>query len=121
LEKQGIIKWTMVNREIVKNLVALTSELDDNMNFYKNFQLIDLLMRNFDVPWFYSATSPSMITPLIDFLDADRFLGFGLELMDTAHDESHPGPESNRFFADKLFARVLKAYGARLTSKLSSA
>ncbi|MBF0354354.1 MAG: hypothetical protein HQL43_03855 [Alphaproteobacteria bacterium] len=121
LEKQGIIKWTMVNREIVKNMVGLTSQFDDNMNFYKNYQLIELLLQNYNIPWFYSATSPSMIIPLIDFLDADRFLGFGLELIDTAHDESHPGPESNHFFADRLFARVLKSFGAELSAKLNPA
>ena len=98
-------------RDIYNHYLGLVSKYDDQLNFYRNYKLVEMLLSQYEIEWYYtSINNGSVITQDMDDLshifDLERFLEFGPEVLDFARDNSHPGIESMKVFAEKLFQEV---------------
>ena len=87
---------------MIKNMLLLQSYCESrNINyilgsFYKN-ELFD-----------NNEQSNSICTSLADLLNKKTYCDFNLDKIDTASDGGHPGRESNKLFAEKLFENLGK-------------
>ncbi len=89
-------------RDICGHFAALSSPLDDQINFFKNYKAVECLLTG--CQWLYSHRNRREIEPLANHLDLSRFAG-ELQLLDKARDHEHPGPESHRRLAEFYWTR----------------
>jgi hypothetical protein len=101
-----------VRRSLYSNLLALASEREDRMNLFRNYKLVELSLNAQRVQWLYSANLFKEFSSLESHIDRHRFVLPGLQVLDRARDNSHPGVESNRHFADQIFSRFLEVYAS---------
>lgn len=86
-----------VSREIFAHLEALSSELDDDLNVFRNYKSIEALLRG--RTWLFSTSSAADFERVLDHVDRARFVG-SLQWADKARDWCHPGPVSHRNLAE---------------------
>jgi hypothetical protein len=97
-----------VLNDIFGHFAALTSPYNDQLNFYKNYKAIELLLAG--RCWLYSAINPREIEPVADHTDRSRFVG-AFRAVDRARDGGHPGPGSHEALS-ALYWEKLVATGA---------
>ena len=97
-----------VVREIFSHLTALISPFDDRANFYRNYKVAELLLR--DRCWLYSQSTPESAQFLTDHMDPRRYAG-PLSAVDRARDGWHPGPERHSALAGLYWDRFLEIGG----------
>jgi len=101
----------LVRRRLYKHLYALASEYEDQMNLFKNYKLVELVLEKHKTRWLFSANDLNDLEPIRDQLCRDIFLEPGLQITDRARDLGHPGIESNRRFATRIFEAYQRVYG----------
>src|SRR5579862_960221 len=70
-------------RDICGHFAALSSPLDDQINFFKNYKSVECLLAGRQ--WLYSHRNKREIEPLLNHLDRSRFAG-ELQALDKARD-----------------------------------
>lgn len=110
-------KWLRETRPeefpIHQTLHQLTSPNDNLVNFVKNFQTINQLLRG--TPWYYTFANPDEQGGSVSvnkLIDQSRYIGY-IKPIDKAEDGLHPGPGTNRIIAESF----LKSYLNELVSE----
>jgi hypothetical protein len=109
-----------VTKEIFRHFAALSSPYDDQLNFFKNYKTVELLLK--DRCWLYSNI---VWGPTLDHMDLRRYAGV-LYPIDRARDGDHPGPESHKALAELYWKKFVEvgddtALAERLGSPKSTA
>jgi hypothetical protein len=95
--------------EIVKDIyghfAALSSPYDDQLNFFKNYKTIELLLAG--RCWLYSQIRPQETEAIAAHLDPRRYVG-PFRTVDRARDGGHPGPESHEVLAGLFWDRLVE-------------
>jgi len=104
-----------VTREIFGHFAALSSPYDDQLNFYKNYKAIELILAG--RCWLYSHIKPHELEPLAAHVDARRYAG-PLRFVDRARDGGHAGPESHRILADLYWERFVAIGGPETLAQI---
>ncbi len=118
-ETPGLLKIT---KEIYEHYYGLASKYDDQMNFYKNYKLIEMLMNQHDIKWAFTSVEDGQVISkvmkaLTQNLDMEKFLGFGPErVVDFGRDNQHPGIKSSTVFTEKLFSKFMEIYEGQFLS-----
>ena len=94
-----------VTKDIFRHFNALSSPLNDQINFYRNFKAVECALNGRQ--WFYSHPNQKEIEPLTPYININRFAGL-LQPIDKARDHGHPGPESHRRLAELYWTKFLK-------------
>ncbi len=100
----------LIRRDLYRHMFALASERDDRINLFKNYKLVELLLNAHSVKWLYSSNLFDEFSAFEEHLDRQRFILPGLQLLDRARDNSHPGIASNRDFAEQVLDRFVELY-----------
>jgi hypothetical protein len=95
--------------------------------FLKNYLLIESVLDSRAIPWGFSMVpAPRVVEPVMDLMQAGwirplRYLGEPFEVVDyVSREDSHPGPESRKRFADKVHAWFNARHGADIRHMISS-
>jgi hypothetical protein len=99
-----------VTRSVFTHFEALTSPLDDQLNFFRNYKTVAAVLDR--SAWFYSVSNPYEIQAVEQHLDRSRYVG-QFRLIDKARDQRHPGPASHAALADLYWSAFEAAGGAR--------
>jgi len=95
----------MVGREIHSHFAALSSPPDDQLNFYRNYKALELLLANRH--WLFSHIQPDDFARVVDHVDLARFVG-RLTHIDRARDKQHPGPAAHEDLFQRYWARFVE-------------
>jgi hypothetical protein len=87
---------------IYGHFAALSSPLDDQLNLFKNYKAVELLLAG--RPWLFSHAMPQEFEPVAAYMNLSRYAG-PLPTADKARDGRHPGPESHRRLAELYWAK----------------
>lgn len=96
-------------KEVLAYHDGLNTEESNYINFYKNYMLVELLMKVKNIDWRFAIVPPEGAKNKLckvrhrddyDFIDPDLQIPF--EVVDFAKDGKHPGPDSHRLFAEKV-------------------
>ena len=98
-----------VGRDIFGRFTALLSPHDDRANFFRNYKLAELLLR--DRRWLYSLARPDVAGSLVEHMDLSRYAG-PLRELDLSRDRWHPGPESHEVLADLYWKKFVELGGS---------
>jgi len=93
-------------REIARHYRGLISSYQDQINFIKNYKLVELLLNDTGTKWMFTAMNLSGFDSVSHVLNVSRFLGFGIPLLDYARDHQHPGRRSHYAFVDQILPVV---------------
>lgn len=114
-------------RESLTQLGELYSPSQDVARFLKNYLLIESVLDSRAIPWGFSMVpAPRVVEPVMDLMQAGwirplRYLGEPFEVVDyVSREDSHPGPESRKRFADKVHAWFNARHGADIRHMISS-
>jgi hypothetical protein len=99
-----------VMRDIHSHFLALSSSYDDQLNFFKNYKAVGLLLAG--RCWLYSNMKNHAIEPVAAHMDLDRYVG-SFAHIDKARDGVHPGPESHKNMAELFWAKFVEIGGPR--------
>lgn len=100
-------------KAIQKSFEQLSSKYDNYFNFLKNYKLIELILSQYKVKWLFSGINPRLLANVMDHhLDATKYLGFTIDEIDLARDNTHPGVNSNLQFAAKLHDKFIERYNS---------
>jgi hypothetical protein len=99
-----------VASDIFRHFAALSSQFDDQLNFFKNYKAMEQLLSG--RLWLYSRRVGKEFDALAAevmavHMDLRRFAG-RLPLVDRGRDGGHPGPESHRQLADLYWAKFVE-------------
>jgi hypothetical protein len=97
-----------VGRDIFGHFSALSSPYDDQLNFFKNYKAVELLLA--ERCWLYSNFHRQEIEPVAAHMDLGRYVG-SLPRVDRARDGSHPGPESHKILAGLFWDKFVEIGG----------
>jgi len=102
----------------------LSSEYNDTINLYKNYQVCEALCEKHRTMWLFSATRDSFFEPIAHLVDQAHWVRPGIgDLKDAssgdpatvlARDMQHPGIGPHRDMAALCFARLQARYADRL-------
>jgi len=96
-----------VTRDIFRHFAALSSQFDDQLNFFKNCKAVEHVLSG--RVWLYSRRVGKELDAMAAevmaaHMDLRRFAG-RLPLVDRGRDGGHPGPESHRQLAQLYWAK----------------
>jgi hypothetical protein len=94
--------------DIFGHFAALCSPFDDQLNFFKNYKAVELILAG--RCWLYSQIKPQESLPIVAHMDLRRFVG-PFQIVDRARDGEHPGPESNRSLAELYWNKFVEILG----------
>jgi hypothetical protein len=94
--------------DIFRHFTALSSPFDDQLNFYKNYKAVELLLAR--RCWLYSNMKRQEIEPVSAHLDLSRYAG-SFQSVDRARDGRHPGPESHKIVAGRFWDKFIELGG----------
>jgi len=85
--------------QTLKNMLLLQYFCKSNeIDYIIGLQDIELF-NEFSGPWWHGGVAQQFK----ELIDIEHFYNFNLEKIDIAADNAHPGPKSNKIFAEKLF------------------
>jgi hypothetical protein len=91
-----------VHKIIYSSFLDLSSEYDDQANFFRNYKSVAALLK--DKTWLFSILSSNDIPKVYHFIDKTKYID-DFKLIDKARDNSHPGPDSNKILFEKYWLR----------------
>jgi hypothetical protein len=99
-----------VTSDIFRHFAGLSSEFDDQLNFFKNYKAVEHLLSG--RLWLYSRRvgkefDAMAAEVMAAHMDLRRFAG-RLPLVDRGRDGGHPGPKSHRQLADLYWAKFVE-------------
>ncbi len=97
-----------VTRSIYRQMAALSSPFDDQLNFFKNYKSVESLLAG--RLWIFSHMQPQEFEPITGHMNLSRYAGPFLTV-DRARDGGHPGPESHRCLAELYWAKFSELGG----------
>jgi hypothetical protein len=101
----GNSAYATVFTEVAKHYTEMSSVVDDQFNFYRNFKSVECLLA--DKMWLYSINNAREIAPMLSHVDATRY-GGQFKFEDKARDNGHPGPITHRNISDGLWNRFVE-------------
>jgi hypothetical protein len=93
-----------VTVEMFKDLTDLASPLDDELNFFRNYRSVAMLLQR--RAWLFGFVAAPGSTQVTAHIDVARY-GGTLEQLDMSRDGIHPGPESHASLSESFW----EAYG----------
>ena len=93
-----------IAKDIFGHFAALSSPLDDELNFFKNYKAVECLLNRFGCQWFYSYAKAQKTESGTSPVDLHRCVG-AIQVLDRARDNGHPGPESHRRLAELYWVK----------------
>lgn len=97
--------WAKTHQE--RKWAEYLSEKDYAMKSWLHIHHADLHLQKQGVKYIhYPATPNELDTHKLDFIDIQNYYNSGIEYVDKATDDLHPGVESNRLLSDKMY-RIL--------------
>lgn len=100
---------SLVGNKIHKNLLDLTSDYQDAVNFYKTFKLVECLCKIYNIKWLFSIRKHDDDIFNYLSLDASR-RATSIEKVDLARDGGHPGVQTNLNFGKTLIDKYKEIY-----------
>jgi hypothetical protein len=88
--------------DVYRAFDRLVSRPNDLRNLVVNFRLCEDTVRRADIPWCYSTMEPDASEDLSRLGEGSDHIGACMVPHDAALDGAHPGPESNRIFAEAI-------------------
>ena len=104
-------------RDIHAHLSALSSEYDDQLNFFRNYKAIESLLDN--RIWLYSHINPLVVRGVAQHMNPSNCVG-QLVKLDSGRDLCHPGPLSHEALASLYWDRFV-ATDSRRTAQSATA
>lgn len=103
------------DNEIIKHYYGLTSHYNDQLNFFSAYKSAESLLNLHKIKWLYSTTyGGKLITremkSLAHIFDKGKFVDDGINIIDFARDNKHPGKESMKRFSNKLIDKIFNIY-----------
>lgn len=95
----------LVGREVFSHIAALSSPPDDQLNFFRNYKAIELLLTNRH--WLFSHIQPDDFSRVAEHLDLSRYVG-RLTHIDRARDGKHPGAGAHEDLFHRYWARFVE-------------
>jgi hypothetical protein len=110
--------------------MTLSSEYNDQVNFYKNYQVCESLCEKYGAMWLFSALRASFFEQIMHLVKTDHLISPGLgELKEkykqdvktcVARDFGHPGINPNKEMAENMLMRIKHLYPAKIASLKTS-
>jgi len=108
-------------RDFYENYRAFLSPPDDAARAILIFNLINLLLDKYQIPWGFSsndwAPAPNIIAELLKFghIPYEKYLGQNFRVLDQVSDtDGHPAIESHRCYGEEVGEWILNRYAAEL-------
>ena len=97
-------KYTIPNMEAWLRIQANSNHHDDAINFYKNYLLIETLMNDLGLTWFFSTSKvlSADATVVERVVDSQKFVG-AFPMADTSEDDRHHGIQSHEILAEMFY------------------
>jgi hypothetical protein len=99
-----------VTKDIFSHFEALSSPLDDQLNFFRNYKGVECALARSQ--WLYSFVRRHEFEAVASHTDLNHFVGH-LQVVDRARDHTHPGPESHRSLAELYWRKFNELGGLR--------
>lgn len=101
VEKWGYFNETIEGKLHHQSLINLSNKESNFQNWYKNHLLIKLFLENKKCNWLWNGWFAAN-----DYSDENRFDGDYYPFIDYGVDGKHPGPETNKCYATKLYSHI---------------
>lgn len=111
----GWLKETEEGIEKQKNLLELQNCYSDFINWYKNHMLIKFFLESKKCNWLWNGS----FNILSEYQEFNRFDGEYSVKIDNGADGSHPGPNHNLEYSNRLFSHIKNNFPDYLPSKKS--
>jgi hypothetical protein len=102
----GYLKDTEEGKMIQKAQTELQNENEDFINWYKNHLLIKYFLELKKCNWIWNGRELT----LFDYNEPNRFDGDYGKYLDLGVDNTHPGPNHNKTYANKLHDFISKNF-----------
>lgn len=97
-----------VAMEVFGHFSALSSSLDDQLHFFRNYKSVECLLA--DRCWLFAVTKTEELESLRGHIDESRYVG-GMRWLDKARDQAHAGPETHQLLSENFWNRFVALGG----------
>jgi hypothetical protein len=102
--------WLEEDHQIYDHMTELASSPESNMNFYKNYKLIEMLMKLHKIKWAFSTINEKQWSRKTrEGIDNSRYVKPWKKLDIISPEDDHMGAKSHSSLADKFHRKITKS------------